>query len=150
MSLRHLVAVSLVSITIFVLSACNSSGGEIPEADSVLTLGEALEAAGLRVNGPLDNDFLSARYFSIPGVQFDVSGEMVLAYEFDTDDEVTTQRELVSPDGWGIGSKYINWTVGPNYYQNGRLLVVYDGEEQAVLETLNLAMGQPFSSGNPA
>ena len=145
MSLRRLLAVSILSLVALVATACGSSQN-IPEATNVETLGEALEAAGLRVNGPVDNDFLSSTYFSIPGVQFDVSGEKVLVYEFDDDTELAAQRSLVSPDGWGIGLKYIQWSVGPKYYQNGKLIVIYDGEKTRITETLATAMGEPFVS----
>ncbi|MDA1297992.1 MAG: hypothetical protein O3B04_08360 [Chloroflexi bacterium] len=148
MPLSRLLAVSLISIVAVIVSACGSSG-EIPEADSVDSLGVALQAAGLRVKGPLPNDVLSSRYFSIPGVQFDASGEQVLAYEFENDEELAAQRGLVSPDGWGIGPKYIQWRTEPSYFQNGRLIVIYDGDKALVIETLAAAMGEPFVTAGP-
>ncbi len=147
-SFRSAAAIAVFAFSLFA-AACGSSG-EIPEADSTDTLAASLEAAGMRVDGPVENDFLSRSYFSIPGVQFNASGETVLAYEFDDPEELAAQRALVSPDGYGIGSKYIQWVVGPNYYQNGNLIVVYDGDKSLVTETLAAAMGEPFAGGNPA
>ena len=138
----------LSAIALFAI-ACGSEG-EIPEADSVETLGEALKAAGMRVDGPNENDFLSASFFSIPGFQYTASGETVLVYQFDTDSETQAQRQLVSPDGWGIGTKYIQWSVAPSYYQKGRMIVIYDGDKSLVMDTLVAAMGEPFASSEPA
>ena len=140
------VAVAVFSLMAF---ACGSSG-EIPEANSAESLAEALKAGGMRVDGPNENDFLSRSYFSIEGVQFDASGETILAYEFDDPAELTAQRDLVSPDGYGIGAKFIQWLVEPNYYQNGNLIVIYDGDKKLVTDTLTAAMGEPFVGGNPA
>lgn len=148
MSVRRFFVVSTISLLAMAAVACGSSGS-IPEASSTESLAKALEAAGMRVNGPLDNDFLSANYFSIPGVQFNASGEIVLVYEFTDEAELAAQRDLVSPDGWGIGHKYIQWSVGPSYYQNGNLIVIYDGEKKLITDTLVAAMGEPFAGGEP-
>lgn len=149
MPLRRLLTIFLLTLAATALSACGSSG-EIPPADSVETLAKSLGAAGLRVDGPQPNGLLASHYFSVPGVVFEASGETVHAYEFEDDAELAAQRDLVSPDGWGIGAKYINWTSGPSYFQNGRLIVIYDGEKQLVRETLTAAMGQRFAGSDPA
>ena len=149
MPLRRLLTICLVKLVAATVSACGSSG-EIPSADSVDTLAKSLGAAGLRVDGPLPNGVLASHYFSVPGVMFEASGETVYAYEFQDDAELTAQRDLVSPDGWGIGAKYINWSSGPSYFQNGRLIVIYDGEKQLVRETLTAAMGERFAGSDPA
>lgn len=148
MSVRRLFLVPTISIFAVAAFACGSSGG-IPEADSVDSLASALEAAGMRVNGPMENDFLSASYFTIPGIQYQASGETVFVYEFADDEEFASQRNLVSPDGWGIGLKYIQWEVGPSYYESGRMIVIYDGDKKLVMDTLAAAMGEPFAGGNP-
>lgn len=152
MPLRRLFAIGLILlVAAFVaafVAACGSSG-DIPEADSVETLSKALQAAGLRVEGPLPNGVLSSHYFSVPGVMFEASGETVLAYQFESDAELAAQRDLVSPDGWGIGAKYINWSADPSYYQNGRLIVIYDGDKQLVRDTLTAAMGERFAGSDP-
>ena len=139
----------LISGLLLLLIACSSSN-EIKPADSVASLEQALKDAGMRVEGPNENDFLSARFFSIPGVQFNASGETVLAYEFSNETELMEQKDLVSPDGWGIGSKYIQWTTAPSYFQNGSLIVIYDGDKSLVMDTLTTAMGERFAGTDPA
>ncbi len=144
---RFLLVLSLAALAIAI--ACSSSK-EIPEATTVESLGRALESAGMRVDGPNENDLLSANYFSVPGAQYTASGETVFVYEFETESEMASQRDLVSPDGWGIGLKYIQWTVAPSYYQNGNLIVIYDGDKSLVMDTLVAAMGEPFAQTEPA
>ena len=148
MAFRKLLIIPLIAAFAVLLIACGS-GKAIPEANSVASLGESLKAAGLRVAGPNPNDVLSSRFFSVPGVQFTASGEIVYAYEFESDDEVAAQRDLVSPDGYGIGLKYVNWTAAPSFYQNGRLIVIYEGEAQLMLDTLVAAMGERFAGTDP-
>lgn len=147
MSARRLLFGSMISMVALVAAACGSSG-VIPEATSVDSLAKSLETAGMRVDGPNNNDVLSSRYFSVSGVQYTASGETVYAYEFPDGEQLAAQAELVSPDGWGIGSKYIQWSVGPSYYQNGNLIVIYDGDKKLIMETLAAAMGEPFAGGD--
>ncbi len=147
MSVRRLFTVIAISSLALLAIACGSN--EIPEAGSAVGLEEALESAGLRINGPAENDFLSANYFSIPGVQYEASGETIFVYEFTDDQELAAQQALVSPDGWGIGHKFIQWSVGPSYYQNGNLIVIYDGDKRLIMDTLTAAMGEPFAGGSP-
>lgn len=148
MSVRRLTVLSLSLVLAIVALACSSSG-EISEATTVESLGKALKAAGMRVDGPDQNGLLAANYFSVPGVQYTASGETLFVYEFETDEETMAQKDLVSPDGWGIGLKYINWTVAPSYYQNGRMIVIYDGEQDLVKNTLVAAMGERFAGSEP-
>jgi hypothetical protein len=58
--------------------------------------------------------------------------------KLENDTEFAAQRDLVSPDGWGIGSKYINWSTAPNYYHNGRMIVINDGDKRLVWKSLLL------------
>ena len=148
MAVRKLTVLMMMAVFILVLGACGS-GKAIPEANSVATLGEALEAAGMRVAGPNHNDVLSSRFLSKPGVQYVASGEIVYAYEFDDDAELAEHRALVSPDGYGIGLKYVNWSVAPSFFQKGNLIVIYDGEAQLMLDTLVAAMGERFAGSDP-
>jgi hypothetical protein len=148
MSVRKLTVLAMVALFVFALTACGS-GKASPEATSVTTLGESLKAAEMRVQGPNPNDVLSSRFVSVPGVQYVASGETVYAYEFETDEELTAQRALVSPDGYGIGLKYVNWSVAPSFYQKGRLIVIYDGKAQLMLDTLVAAMGERFAGSDP-
>lgn len=142
---RKVLFISLFALAAFALAACSDSKS-IPEANTVASLGEALDAAGMDVDGPLENGVLSSRFFSVPGMKFEAGDETVLAYEFDSEAAATEDRALVSVDGWGIGSKYINWTVTPNYYHNGKLIVIYDGDDPEVTETLTAAMGERFNN----
>ena len=147
MSPRRIVLSLLIAMTAAALLACGES--KVPPADSVITLGEALEAAGFSVNGPSPNDVLSSRFFSIPGVRFVAGGETVHAYEFDSEDAAALEKATVSEDGYGIGSKYVNWSVAPSFYASGRLIVIYDGDQPKVKETLANAMGERFAGTDP-
>ena len=145
--LRRLVLIALALISVFAI-AC-SGGGDIEPADSYDSLAAALESAGMNIDELSENKFLFSGLFSVPGVEFTASGQMILACAFGTLEEANEQAALVSPDGYGIGLKYINWSNDPQYFQNGKMIVIYDGSQSLVSETLFTAMGERFAGEAP-
>ena len=145
--LRRLVLIALALISVFAI-AC-SGGGDIEPADSYDSLAAALESAGMNIDELSENKFLFSGLFSVPGVELTASGQMILACEFATLEEADEQAALVSPDGYGIGLKYINWSNDPQYFQNGKMIVIYDGSRSLVSETLFTAMGERFAGEAP-
>ena len=125
--------------------ACSGGGNDIEPAVSYDSLTVALEAAGMKVEDQGENRFLFSNLFSVSGIELIASGEQVLAFEFDTAEEATAQAALVSDDGFGIGHKYVNWISGPQFYKNGNMIVVYDGSQSLVTNTLIAAMGEQFA-----
>ena len=140
--LRRFLLIALAAFSILAV-AC-SGGGNIEPADSYDSLAVALEAAGMKVGDPVENKFLFSNLFSIPGVIMTASGQELLAFEFSTPEEAAKQAATVSEDGYGIGPKYINWIEDPQFFLNGRMIVVYDGAQSLVIETLVAAMGEQF------
>ena len=145
--LRRFLLVATVAISIFAI-AC-SGGGDIEPADSYDTLSAALQSAGMTVGDQKENKFLFSDVFSVPGIEITASGQDLLAFEFATIAEAETQAALVSEDGFGIGLKYINWIDTPQFFRNGRMIVIYDGSQSLVTDTLITAMGERFAGESP-
>lgn len=86
--------------------------------------------------------------FFVAGIEVSASGEQILAFEFPTPEEANEQAKLVSDDGYGIGLKYINWIVDPQYFKNGNIIVGYGGSQSLVTKTLIASMGEQFAGEN--
>ena len=43
--------------------------------------------------------------------------------------------------------KYVNWSNTPKFYKNGNMIVVYDGTQELITNTLASAMGDLFAGG---
>jgi hypothetical protein len=145
--LRRILLVVIAAITILAI-AC-SGGGDIEPADSYVSLSAALESAGMNVGDQRENKFLFSDVFSVAGVEITASGQELLAFEFSTIEEAEAQAALVSDDGFGIGLKYINWIDTPQFFRNGRMIVIYDGSQSLVTNTLITAMGERFAGESP-
>ncbi|MCZ6539148.1 MAG: hypothetical protein O6922_04910 [Chloroflexi bacterium] len=147
MMLRRLFFLALAAFSA-VAVAC-SGGGEIEPADSYDSLTAALEAAGMKVDNQGENKFLFSGLFSVSGIELSASGEQILAFEFASPEEASEQAALVSDDGYGIGHRYVNWIATPQFFKNGNMIVVYDGSQSLVTNTLIAAMGEQFAGESP-
>ena len=98
----------------------------------------------MQVDNQGENNFLFSGLFSVSGIELTASGEQILAFEFATPEEASEQAALVSEDGYGIGLKYVNWIATPQFFKNGKMIVVYDGSQSLVTSTLIAAMGEQF------
>ena len=143
-----LVAIAALSIIAVACSGGGGSGADIEPADSYDSLSAALEAGGMTIGGRVDNNPLFSRLFSVQGIELNASGQEILAFEFETIEEAEEQAALVSEDGFGIGLKYVNWIAEPMFYKNGKMIVVYDGSQSLVIDTLEAAMGDIFAGGS--
>ena len=93
--------------------------------------------------------------FHATGKSITINGEPAQVYEFQ--DEATAQAEAqkVRADGATIGPKptegkpgmivSINWIAPPHWYHSGKVIVVYLGENQAIMELLEGLLGTQFA-----
>jgi hypothetical protein len=51
----------------------------------------------------------------------------------------------VAPDGGSIGTSMVTWVATPHFYKTGRILVLYVGDDQAILDLLEGALGPQFA-----
>ena len=138
---RCLLAVA-IPLAIALVAAC---GASISPAHDVAGLLKSLEQAGFGTPEQEDTNVLESRFFSVPGIALVVPGRRVLAFEFADEPEAAAQAGLVSPDGSGIGNKFVGWRDTPHFFSRGRLIVIYQGDNQKMLDALDEALGPQFA-----
>ena len=97
---------------------------------------------------------LSRHGFSVGGRRIAVNGETIHGYVFADASTADTEAAFVSPDGWtisvplerGVIRETINeWLGPPHFYKKGRLIVVYIGDNTAVIDALEGVLGPQFA-----
>ena len=78
--LRRLLVIALVAFSTIAV-AC-SIGSDIEPGDSYASLSAAPDAADMKVEEQVENIFLFAGLFSVPGIEMTASGQDILAFEF--------------------------------------------------------------------
>jgi hypothetical protein len=102
----------------------------------------ALQAAGMTVESA---GAVSQPLFSVPGQGIKVNGQEVQVYVFDTPEAMEAAAAQVTPDGSSIGTTMPTWTSDPHFYKGDRLLIVYVGQDQKVLDILSGTFGPQFA-----
>jgi len=78
-----------------------------------------------------------------------VNTGVVNVFEYPTVADAESDAAKVSPDGSGvIGDRcaaLITWVGPPHFYKSDRLIVVYAGSADAVLQPLEKVLGKPFA-----
>jgi hypothetical protein len=104
-----------------------------------------LRAAGATVEHDTLPQVIVQDFFSVTGQVFKVNGEDVQLFEYNSQSEAEAEAALVSPDGSSIGTSMPFWMAPPHFYKAGRIIVLYVGENAAVIEALDKVLGPQFA-----
>ena len=98
--------------------------------------------------------------FSVTGKIIRVNGENIPVLEYD--DEVVAEAEtgFISRDGFDLRrppdsesegfAAHVDWIAPPHWYQAGRIIVLYVGENQKTLDMLENLLSTQFAGRGPA
>ena len=103
---------------------------------------QMLSAAGALVEA---GDPVTQPFFSAPGRSMIVNGEDVQVFEYQSVEEADHDAAQVAPDGGSVGPTMIMWVAPPHFYKLGALIVLYVGDDTAVLTLLEAAIGFLFA-----
>ncbi len=158
--MKHFRSLTL-GLMLLVAAACQSSGPVEPDASpspapteagaqpdlfpATTDLQESLAAAGADValEGPVEQPF-----FSAPGQIITVNGEAVQVFEYSNPALADTEAGDVAPDGSSIGTTMASWVGPPHFFRAEPLIVLYVGDNLAVLELLETVLGPQFAGAD--
>jgi len=106
----------------------------------------ALEESGASVETVGD---IEQVFFSVPGRSLRVDGADVQVFEYVDEAARQADSDLISTDGSTIGTSMVTWIDQPNFWAEGRLIVLYVGREAAVFERLSGVLGDPLTEPWP-
>src|SRR5215216_3102288 len=151
MKIRLLLVSSLLVLSLFASACGGQAGAASPEADDgsqsgsvvdLASLTDALQAAGATVE---PGDEIEQAFFSVSGQILKVSGADVQVFEYETAEAMGTEASQVSEDGGTIGTSMVSWMDAPHFYRAGRMIVLYVGKDQTVLDLLEGVLGPQFA-----
>lgn len=120
-------------------------GGELPAGsitlDSLLAI---LQGAGLDAKVVGD---VSQPFFTVAGKSLQLNGEELQVYEYPAPEAAEAEAALVASDGSSVGTTMLNWISTPHFFRSGNWIVVYIGENPAVLQGLQSLLGAQFAGG---
>ena len=122
-----------------IVSGEESNGGQVSDYAGFV---DALRAEGATVEL---GDTVSQPFFSVDGQILQVNGQDIQVFEYEDAASAEAQVELVSPDGSSVGTSMVTWVGPPHFYQAGRLIVLYVGDDATTLQILESVLGPQFA-----
>ena len=96
--------------------------------------------AGVEPAGEVDQPFLS-----IKGRMIKVHGEDLQVFQYANAEAANAEAAPISPDGTAVGTRKIHWIGSPHFYKQGRLVVLYVGDNDKVQKSLEAVLGRQFA-----
>jgi hypothetical protein len=124
------------------LAAC-SPAGQAREMD-LDGLALALSQAGGAVQ---EGGEVSQEFFQAPGRLLRVNEAEVQVFQYASVEARQSDSSLIGPGGSEIGTMMVTWVDRPNFWASGRLIVLYVGQDEAVISLLSQVLGDPIAQG---
>lgn len=70
----------------------------------------------------------------------------IQVFEYPDAESVAADAAQIGPDGNPL-TMMIHWLATPHFFQSGRLIVLYIGDDQTVVDLLTALLGPPFAGG---
>lgn len=116
-----------------------SHGGPVKDYASFV---DALRAAGATVE-PAEQ--VEQPFFTVKGQIVKVNGADVQVFEFQDEAAAQTAARGVGPDGSTFETTIVTWIAPPHFFQAGRIIVLYVGQDTGVLRLLAATLGPQFA-----
>lgn len=130
---------NLLVFSLFLTACGGQPAAAVEDYDSLV---EALRAAGATVE---PGDPVEQVFFTVTGQIIKVNGADVQVFEYETTEAMEADAAQVSPDGGSIGTSMVTWVATPHFYKAGRVLVLYVGDDPAIVDLLEGVLGLQFA-----
>jgi hypothetical protein len=138
-------SIATMLMVLMLVAAC-APQAEFPTEPDPLedlgTLSQSLRETGATIES---DEMISQPFFSVEGRILKVNGADVQVFEYKSVEEMETEAALVSADGSSVSTSMVSWMATPHFFKSGRVLVLYVGDDAAILDLLTDALGGQFA-----
>ena len=113
-----------------------------PVVENQASLLAALQAAGATASV---GDSVVQDFFTPEGKVIKLNGQDLQVFEYETSEAMEAEASQVAPDGGSVGTSIMMWMDAPHFYKTGRIIVLYIGSDQAILDVLDKVIGPQFA-----
>jgi len=98
------------------------------------------QGAGVERTGTAEQPFLS-----VTGTMIKLEGGDIQLFEFPSAADMEANAAMISRDGSAVGTSRIRWIGSPHFFKQGKVLVLYVGNDAKVLKALETVLGRQFA-----
>jgi len=116
----------------------------VEDQDSLLEAlkNKAIETEGAKVEL---GDSVEQAFLNAQGQIIKVNDADVQVFEYESADALEADAAQISPDGGSTATTMITWMATPHFFKSGRVLVLYVGDDPAVLALLKSVLSEQFA-----
>jgi hypothetical protein len=107
-----------------------------------LTLLSSLRATGASIT---EAEELTQPFLSVKAKIIILNGSRIQVFEYENSGAMEAESKNVSSDGTTVNLSSISWISTPHFYRNGRLMVIYIGDDKAITTLLANTLGMQFA-----
>ncbi len=115
------------------------------KSSELVRLAEKLRAQGATV--AVTGEKVPQPFFSVASRIININGEALQVFEYATPSAADAEATRVSADGTTIGTSKPTWMATPHFFKSGKLIVLYVGGNQAIVDLLRTTLGNQFAGG---
>ncbi len=105
----------------------------------------ALNQQGLEIVSSAPQDRLTQPLFSVPDDPMLVNGEVVHVYAYEQQGQANAEQVRITDNGVELNGQIVQLQGTPHFFRAGRLIVLYLGQDQTVLQALQNILGPEIS-----
>jgi len=85
-------------------------------------------------------------YFSVKNTDYIINDEKFSVYQYNKEDKAKLEDDLrsVTDNGMKINGETVNWKISPHIYKKGRVVVIYDGDNETAITEGKEILGPPI------
>ena len=146
---KVLIPLGFLLVLNLALTACNNSNSNqfVSPGDQVFDLADFAEILFInRVPVELGSEEVFG-FLPIPALHFTIQGADVLVFELIGPGTAISVAAAISEDGVTINGETIPWPATPHFFLEGRIIVLYLGDDPQVLAILEAFLGPQIAGG---
>ncbi len=90
---------------------------------------------------------ISQPFFAVTGQLIRVDTETIQLFAYPDEQVAAEVASQISPNGFTIGTTTVDWFGTPHFYQHGRWLILYVGDNYELTLILERILGAQFAGG---
>ena len=143
--------IKILSILFFALGLTLYSCGSAPtitaSTKSTVVQDQASLIAALQATSATAEiaDTVFQDFFSPEGSLVRVNGVDIQVFEYESAEAMEQEAAQVAPDGGSVGTSMMMWMDAPHFYKTGRIIVLYVGSDENMLNLLRQVIGDQFA-----
>ena len=132
----------IILALVVLLSGCSPNAKTSQSVIDHSGLLSNLSASGLSI---LEAGEISQPFFDVKGKSVSINKSNIQIFEYNSPEAMEAVSKSISADGTIIKRTNVDWIDAPHFYKSGRIIVIYIGKDETIINLLEKILGKQFA-----